>query len=283
MAISFLSSRVYIEPDPLEAEVYSQERFSPVPLHGHKVTKPMAKRILRMRKKLGELSMAGDKRLAIIIPYRDRAEHLEVLLPALQDALTSQAIDYRITVVEQEYGKAFNPGLMRNIGADLNSDFAEYFCFHDVDNIPVAGDYRCPSMPLRLVGRWAETSRDRDIFAVSAIFGTTVAITRDQFRDANGYPNDFWGWGKEDDVFFLRLLLRGYVPHQDNRGLFRDLENPASEAGHRADSVRYENKRRIVRKMRWNTLTRGGVNDLRYKVTATEQLAPGAKKYTVSV
>jgi predicted glycosyltransferase involved in capsule biosynthesis len=37
-----------------------------------------------------------------------------------------------------------------------------------------------------------------------AFVGGATIFTEEQFRRANGYSNDFWGWGGEDDDFYSR-------------------------------------------------------------------------------
>ena len=53
-----------------------------------------------------------------------------------------------------------------------------------------------------------------------------MSIRKDQAFAANGFSNHYWGWGKEDDDFFFRLLLAGYLCYFDAEGMFRDLPNP---------------------------------------------------------
>ena len=47
------------------------------------------------------LNCTARHRVAVIIPYRDREEHLMILLKHLHPMLQKQQLDYRIVVVEQ--------------------------------------------------------------------------------------------------------------------------------------------------------------------------------------
>jgi hypothetical protein len=58
----------------------------------------------------------GEK-LAIVVPYRDREEHLKKFLPAMKKCDFLNDIDYEILIVEQEDGKPFNRGKLLNVGA----------------------------------------------------------------------------------------------------------------------------------------------------------------------
>lgn len=44
---------------------------------------------------------AARSRVAVVVPYRDRKEHLPVLLKYLHPLLQRQQLEYRIFVVEQ--------------------------------------------------------------------------------------------------------------------------------------------------------------------------------------
>ena len=57
------------------------------------------------------------KKLAIIIPYRDRKSHLEMFLPYMKKYL--KEYDYKIYVIEQNDNKPFNRGKLLNIGAKI--------------------------------------------------------------------------------------------------------------------------------------------------------------------
>ena len=76
-------------------------------------------------------------KLGICIPYRNREEHLERLLPKLDEHLTKQGIDYCVYVGHQVDDKLFNRGSMKNIAAvKALEDGCDYVAFHDVDMLP---------------------------------------------------------------------------------------------------------------------------------------------------
>ena len=61
----------------------------------------------------------SDK-LSIIIPYRDRKEHLNQFVPFMNSYLnTHLKNDFNIIIVEQANSNKFNRGSLINIGFDL--------------------------------------------------------------------------------------------------------------------------------------------------------------------
>lgn len=78
-------------------------------------------------------------RVAIIIPYRDREEHLRTLLYNLHPILMRQQIDYGIFVIEEVPDVKFNRAKLMNIGFQealkVDPGF-QCFIFHDVDLLP---------------------------------------------------------------------------------------------------------------------------------------------------
>ncbi|XP_066925565.1 beta-1,4-N-acetylgalactosaminyltransferase bre-4-like [Clytia hemisphaerica] len=80
----------------------------------------------------------GGTRTAIIIPFRNREQHLPVMLRQLHAVLRHQQIHYRIFVIEQSDEHPFNRGKIRNIGFKEALRYFPYTCFvfHDVDLVP---------------------------------------------------------------------------------------------------------------------------------------------------
>jgi hypothetical protein len=272
--------------DPLEGHNFAAERFIPLALPGAYYTRRVYKRVLAGRKIDQPFEMSLDKRLGVVIPYRNREAHLEQLLPVLINKLEEQGIDYRIAIVEQDEGKLFNLGRMRNIGAIMLSGQADYFCFHDVDNLPVVADYSCPSHPLRLMSGWADTERKFDVFANDkgyVYFSGVVSITKQQYKAANGYANNYWGWGVEDDDFYLRCLLSGLVPYRDSRGLFSDLANPEYYIDHSDDPVVEKNRRSLRFSIKFGWVGRSGVRQAKFKVLKESNRAARISHYLVHI
>lgn len=90
-------------------------------------------------------------RVAIVIPFRDRKQHLPVLLKNLHPFLMKQQIDYGIFIVEQSPDGSFNRAKLMNVGFVEALKLYEWDCFvfHDVDLLPLDDRnlYTCPDQP----------------------------------------------------------------------------------------------------------------------------------------
>jgi len=212
--------------DPL-ADFGVDGRYFPITIANWKMISPVSCLMLA-RRVPQTLTFRDDARLTIVIPFRDREAHLKELLPPLTTKLGEQGIRHRILVVEQEAGQPFNRGKLINVGFRHAQADTDYYCIHDVDAIPVVADYRCPSQPLRLVTRLLSTNRPESI-CPTHYFSGAISITREQVFAVNGFSNEYWGWGKEDDEFLFRLQLAGYLCCFDSLGAFHDLPNPKAQ------------------------------------------------------
>nr|CAG4645725.1 EOG090X0AZ6 [Lynceus sp. MCZ IZ 141354] len=145
-------------------------------------------------------------RVAIVIPYRNREEHLRVFLENMHPFLQRQQLDYGIFVVEQAGTGKFNRAMLMNIGAAEALKSYDYQCliFHDVDLVPEDDTnlYSCPEQPRHM-------SVAIDVFQYKlpyeTIFGGVSAMSKSHFEQVNGFSNLFWGWGGEDDDMSNRI------------------------------------------------------------------------------
>ena len=158
------------------------------------------------------------KRLAIIVPYRDRQQHLDAFVPHMRayfarDKL-DKAIDYRVLIIEQERGLPFNRGALKNAGFLLAEAQSDYCCFHDIDYLPIWADYSFAEVPTPIVWYGAEErpiapGRTNKVAKhnLEHFFGGALIVPNGIFRAVNGYSNDFWGWGYEDEDIKMRFAV----------------------------------------------------------------------------
>jgi len=200
--------------------------------------------------------MPDAKRLSIIVPYRNREAQLRTFLTHTLTYFQRDKVDmftpYRIVVVEQHDDRLFNRGILCNAGFDLTRDSADYFCFHDVDYLPVWADYRYPDAPTRIIwygadvvpydeGDSVEIRHDYERY-----FGGVVLFNKADYLAVNGYSNQYEGWGFEDADLRRRCLTAGLeIKFRD--GTFRPLhhKNVGMDRKLRYNDVAEANKERL--------------------------------------
>lgn len=148
------------------------------------------------------------QKVAILIPHRNREKHLMYLLEHLHPFLQRQQLEYGIYIIHQAGSKKFNRAKLLNVGyiEALKEENWDCFIFHDVDLVPENDFnlYTCEDQPKHLVvGRNSTGYRLR----YSGYFGGVTALSREQFFKVNGFSNNYWGWGGEDDDLRLRVEL----------------------------------------------------------------------------
>jgi hypothetical protein len=252
-----------LRTDPLEG-VSIEGRYAPVSIANWKLIPSMAHKLLASRV-FQPLSFTTDSRLTVVVPYRDREQHLAQLLPVLSTVLREQGVRWRIVVVEQEAGQPFNRGRLLNIGMLLTADATDYYCLHDVDALPIVANYACPSQPLRLVNHLVG-SDGASGQRTGYYFSGAVSVRKDQAFAANGFSNEYWGWGKEDDDFFFRLLLAGYLCYFDREGKFRDLPNPKAQGTPRPSFLKRNRRHRSLLVRGLADPAADGLSTVRYQV-----------------
>jgi hypothetical protein len=162
-------------------------------------------------------------KLGVIVPYRKRPGHLRKFQQSIESYLKDQ--DYELIVVEQNDDLPFNRGKLLNIGfQQAIRKQCDYVVFHDVDMLPINVDYSYSDVPIHLANGF--TNSDREIF--DTYFGGVTMFPIDLFKKVNGYSNEYWGWGFEDDDLLMRLteqnILTDYksyeVPKLNTSGLY---------------------------------------------------------------
>jgi hypothetical protein len=141
-------------------------------------------------------------KLGIIVPYRDREQQLKRFLTHMKDYLKD--IEYEIFIIEQSEGKSFNRGKLLNVGYKYAVEKGcDYFVFHDVDMLPEDVDYSYSEKPLHLATHLQEHDYETTFFDY---FGGVTMFTKEDFKTINGFSNEYWGWGFEDDDLLVRCI-----------------------------------------------------------------------------
>lgn len=202
-------------------------------------------------------------KLLIVIPYRDREEHLKELMSHLTIILNKQNIEHSIVVIEQEKGKLFNRGMLCNIGFDLYNKENDYVCFHDVDMICNNIDYSYSEYPVCLI-----TSRTKNLLIYNEYFGGITLFDNQFFLKINGFSNNYWGWGAEDDDLYQRCKLNNITISPRRDGHCNDLEL-TNNTTNRNNNPNYNNNLKyLLSKKTLDIINNDGLNNLNnlYKI-----------------
>jgi len=146
------------------------------------------------------------KKLGIIVPYRNRPNQLSQFKQHLKNFIPQP---YQLIVVEQTDNKEFNRGKLLNIGFLKAEELGcDYVVFHDVDMLPLSADYSYSDFPVHLISDLKlPPGIKRDLF--DNYFGGVTLFPANIYRQINGYSNNYFGWGFEDDDVFLRCIENG--------------------------------------------------------------------------
>jgi predicted glycosyltransferase involved in capsule biosynthesis len=146
------------------------------------------------------------QKLAIVIPFRNRKEHLQKLIPAIKEHLKDSGIEYKVVVVEQADDGPFNKGKLLNIGFNLTKNWADYYIFHDVDSLPenIECDYTYTDKPT-LLSKYIQKDNYKE--AYKTFFGCVIGMNKEDFIKINGASNKYLGWGVVDDDMYYRCYM----------------------------------------------------------------------------
>ncbi|KAE9552221.1 hypothetical protein FO519_004565 [Halicephalobus sp. NKZ332] len=178
----------------------------------------------------------SKKKVAVIIPYRDRHSHLH------GDEL-------------------FNKGRIMNAAFRLGEKLGvDCVIFHDVDMFPQDDriPYDCPEQP-RHIGAFVSNLGYQLWY--NELVGGVLAMTMDDYRSINGYSNLYWAWGGEDDDMGKRILSQNMTIERPNQTYARFSMLKHGKRKRAAPKLVY--KLLESAETRWET---DGVNDTNWSV-----------------
>lgn len=137
-------------------------------------------------------------------------------------------VDYEIYVIEQEPGRKFNRSKLFNVAYDLFNVRHDTFVFHDVDMLPQDAVYENVNQPTHLCG---SATQFGDGKPYESYFGGVTSVDCENFEAVNGFSNEYWGWGAEDDDLRVRFRKEGInIDWRDYH--FQSLNHPTDDHEH---------------------------------------------------
>jgi len=180
-----------------------------------------------------------NARVAMIVPHRNRIEHLQELLTRMSAYdLKGNVLD--IFVIDQNNSEKFNRGLLLNIGFYLTSKMNyDRYLFHDVDSYP--DDVLLPQYFQFLEDTVHFASPELGYkYDYEDFLGGVEGFTEQDYRAINGYPNNFLGWGGEDDALYDRLAAEKITVFRPTKGKYL-LADHAKPKEDEKNHFKYEN------------------------------------------
>lgn len=234
----------------------------------------------------------------VIVPFRDqgdqgRGKQLEQFI-----AHYSALPNLQLLIVEQSNdGRKFNRGAVLNAGylyASEHMPSIDTFIFHDVDII----------MPSEIVKRYYGRCDDYRILHLGNLvkdmeynppFGRIIRFSKKAFQQINGFPNNFYGWGGEDDALAFRIHINDIVPvhrpHKsegtpgyelattnDVKKLKKENEEDKKIKESKIELHKWENI--CVDRQIWKL---NGVNSLQFKTSHYKEVKPNVHHITVEL
>jgi len=215
-------------------------------------------------------------KLSIIVPYRDehkeqkRKEQLKTFVTKMK-SLIKDKINSRIYVIEQSKDdRLFNRGKLLNIGYDISKkdNYNDIIIFHDVDLIPdeelIQHYFKVPpkNTAVHIASVWNRYNKS------NKYFGGITVFNKHDFESINGFPNNFWGWGGEDDELYHRVKQNSISIKKIKKGKIKDLENLelSKKLSYLKDKKLKNNVKWELRKEHDKTWFKNGLSNLHYKI-----------------
>lgn len=141
-------------------------------------------------------------RLALIVPFRKRWQHLWEFVPHYKRLFK----DVQIYIIEQSDNQPFNRAKLINAGFHYFCSEFDYFAAHDVDMLCTKKREAYLTNPKSGVAQLAtHVQQFRYQMPFPEYLGGVTLFNNLHFVMINGYSNHFWGYGGEDNEMYYRL------------------------------------------------------------------------------
>ncbi len=206
----------------------------------------------------------------ILIPYRDRKEHLEYYLKNTWIKLKEELPKSKIVIIEQEEGKLFNRGKILNVGFKEYIDKTEFFITQDVDINPTNETMK------------EYNNESSDIYGIKVghenSFGGICKFRNEVIKEINGFPNNIWGWGIEDRAIFFRGYIKNIKYKINENQDFKMLEHKSNYEEYKGEKSEISKKWRkdyidkLDEMTKNNMINFSGINNVDYIILERKEI-----------
>jgi hypothetical protein len=203
--------------------------------------------------------------LVIILPVRDREDNIKDYLENMIPIFNYQNIDYKIFIIEQSERKKFNKGKINNIGfieAIKDNENYNRFLFNDIDNYP---------LKRKIINYNTNIKGIHHLFGNPKWLGGFFMTDKKTFEKINGYSNNFWGWGGEDNDLQNRIKIKKikidrsvfFKRDRKNNNLIKDDYNTKDKNINFGKIINL-NKKKYNNNI--NSINQDGISTCKYKI-----------------
>ncbi|XP_055313598.1 beta-1,4-galactosyltransferase 7 [Sitodiplosis mosellana] len=216
-----------------------------------------------------DASIELKPKLAILVPFRDRFDELLQFAPHMMKFLDRQAIPHHIFILNQVDRYRFNRASLINVGFLYTKQDYDYIAMHDVDLLPLNDQlhYDYPSDgPFHVAAPNLHPKYHYKTFV-----GGILLVKREHFELMNGMSNRYWGWGLEDDEFYVRIKdahLPVKRPINITTGINDTFAHVHDRVHRKRDTAKCFNQREVTRKRDRET----GLSTLKHRISRINNL-----------
>ena len=218
----------------------------------------------------------------IIIPYRNRENHLSYFLNNTYPLIKKYIPDSNLVIVEQADDKLFNRGKLINVGfLEFKND---YIIIQDVDTNPIENIVKdLYTLNESILGIYT---------SICDTLGGIIKISSEDFKKINGFHNDYWGWGCEDKnlqnraEFFNIKIRKTNVSHtEDDKNfiIFDDVNDRVTDNPNVKEYKDYREFQMISEEEKLNSIMSSGLNNIEYEVIDRQFVEDGLIKIKVKL
>ncbi len=167
-----------------------------------------------------ELPKEDDTRkqplIAIIIPFRNRLEHLKMFV----EHFGKFKFKPDFYIIDQNNADKFNRGLLLNLGYIIaKRKHYDRYIFHDIDSYPDDDLFEIYHKYIDMNIHYASPYLGYK-YTNYNFFGGVIGLKGSDFERINGFPNTFFGWGGEDDALYNRIVKNNIKVYRPSKGRY---------------------------------------------------------------